>query len=159
MATDKFKELKELTIKNPVGGIISFVASGIIPMWAPVIGVTPLTNDLPRVSVTTTANNALVIGVAVGGSGSPVKADGTTGNAADKAGDIVDVALIQSGVITKVKVLGTTNTFGAALETSTTSGAATKSTGTATPHYVLGKVWLPSTVTLDTTLIMMAGTF
>lgn len=157
--SDKFAELRELTVKAPEGGIISFVASAAIPMWAPVIGVTPTANDLPRVTTTTTGNNALVIGVAVGGSGSPVNADGTTGNAADGAGDVVDVALIQSGVITKVKVTGTANTFGAALETSTVAGAATKSTGTTTPHYVLGKVWLPSTTTLDTILIFMGGTF
>jgi len=161
MATDKFPELKELTLKAPNLGIISFVAVGAIPMWAPVKLVGAGTGIIPDVSVTTTDNDPLVIGIAVGGAGTPVNPDGTTGTAADGTGDIVDVAVLNSGVITKVKTVGTLIVLGSVLKSSTTSGAAAliPLTATINPVNVIGKALQAAGVTGDTILIFMGGSF
>lgn len=159
MATDKFPNLKELTLKAANKGIISFVANGPIPMWSVVKVVAPPSiGDLPLIEVSDTANDPDVIGIAVGGSGTPVNPDGTTGTAADAAGDIVDVAVLSSAVITKVLVNGTTIVIGSPLFSSTTSGAAGLATGTS-PVFYIGKALQPSTVTGDTILAFLGGSY
>ena len=92
MATDKFPDVKEGTIKTGgKSGIISFVASTAIAMWAPVIITAPaVATRLPRVGTVAVTNSPLVVGVAVGGTGDVAG----TGNAADAAGDVVDVAVL-----------------------------------------------------------------
>ncbi len=82
--------------------------------------------------------------------------DGTTGNAADIAGDIVDVAMINSGVITKVLVDGTTILMASLLVASATDGHAALFTAS-TAVFALGKAFQPSTVAGDTILIFMGG--
>lgn len=158
MATDKFSDLKELTVKAPNKGIISFTSSGAIPMWSPVKLTGGGTGILPTVAETTIVNDPQVIGIAVGGSGTPVNTDGTTGNAADGAGDIVDVAVLNSGVITKVKVDGTTIILGSVLNTSATDGTAGlfAAAGAGIAH-ILGKALQTSSTASDVILIFMGG--
>jgi len=157
MATDKFPQLKELTLKAPNKGIISFVADGVIPMWSVVKIVAPASvGELPTVVVASTLNDPLVIGIATGGSGTPVNPDGTTGNAADAAGDIVDVAVLNSSVITKVVVDGSTIPFGSLVVASNTDGSAAIA-GATTPVHWIGKMLQARTTTGDTLLIFLGG--
>ena len=157
MATDKFPELKELTAKANNKGIISFISDGAIPMWSVVKIVAPASvGDLPLIEIADTLNNADVIGIAVGGSGTPVNSDGSTGTAADAAGDIVDVAVLSSAVITKVVTDGTTIAIGSSLVASNTDGAAALAAST-TPVYVIGKAMQPSTTAGDTILVFTGG--
>lgn len=160
MATDKFPDVRELTIKK--GEIITFEANGVIAMWAPVIVVTPaVATRLPRVGTTTSANNEKVIGIAVGGSG-----DVAGGNAADAAADQVDVAVIGGGAIVKVVVTGaaTNIAIGDILVTSATAGRADKKaalpaiySNTDNERYSLCKALFPSTVDGDTIPVIMMG--
>lgn len=158
MATDKFPDVKELTIKNPEKGVISFVANGVIAMWAPVIVVAPPTaTRLPRVSTVAVTNSPLVIGVAAGGSG-----DVAAGNAADAAGDIVDVAVIGGGAIVKCKVDGAVGgniVIGELLITDATAGQAEPADTIVVNNekFALGKALFPSTVNGDTIPIIMMG--
>ena len=163
MATDKFPDVKEGSIKKAgPSGIMSFVANGVIAIWAPVIVVAPPTaTRLPRVATTTNANDEKVIGVVVGGSG-----DVAGGNAADAAGDAVDVAVIGGGDIVKVVVTGaaTNIVIGDLLVTSATAGRADLSaalpaiySNSNLERYTLGKALFPSTVDGDTIPIILMG--
>lgn len=157
MATDKFPQLKELTLKSNNKGIISFVSDGVIPMWSVIKAVDPASvGDLPLIVVTTALNDPDIIGIAVGGSGTPVNPDGTTGNAADVAGDVVDVAVLSSAVITKIVTDGTAIAIGNNLVASATSGAAAIA-GAITPIHVIGKAMQPSTTAGDTILVFTGG--
>lgn len=157
MAADKFPQLKELTLKAPNKGIISFVSDGVIPMWSVVKIVAPVNlGDLPKIVIASTLNDPLVIGIAVGGSGTPVLPNGDTGNAADAAEDIVDVAVLNSSVITKVVVDGSAIPFGSLVVASDTDGTAAIA-GTVTPVNWIGKVLQAKTTTGDTLLIFMGG--
>ncbi len=157
MATDKFPQLKELTLKANNKGIISFTSNGLIPMWSVVKVVAPASvGDLPLIEVTTSLNDPDIIGIAVGGSGTPVNPDGSTGTAADIAGDIVDVAVLHSAVMTKVLVDGTTIDVGNNLVASATSGAAAIAGGT-TPINVICKAMQPSSIAGDTILAFLGG--
>lgn len=159
MATNKFPDVKEGTIKTGgASGIISFTAGGVIAMFAPVIVVTPPTaTRLPRVTTVAVTNSPLVIGIAVGGSG-----DVAGGNAADAAGDAVDVAIIGSGNIVNVKVDGAVGgniVIGEALVTDATAGQA-EPADTVTVNqdtWVLGKALFPSTVNGDTIPVILMG--
>ncbi len=158
MATDKFIKLKELTLKHPEKGIISFVANGVIPMWSPVVLVNPGPGEsLPRVSTTTSANNRAIIGIAVGGTGDVAG----TGNAADSAGGVIDVAIIGTGSMTKCTVDGSTNTIiaGDLLLTSGTAGVAINAdTVTAGDDaFTLSKALQGSSVNGDVILVIMMG--
>ena len=160
MATDKFPDVKEGSIKRGgASGIISFVASSVIPMWAPVIVTAPtVATRLPRVATVAVTNSPLVIGIAVGGTGDVAG----TGNAADAAGDVVDVAIIGCGNIVKVKVDGNVGgniVVGEALVTDATAGQAEPAdTVTAdTDTWVLGKAMLPSTVNGDVIPVLLMG--
>lgn len=159
MATDKFPELKELTLKANNKGIISFIANGLIPMWASVrVVAPPSVGDLPLIEITSGANDISSIGIAVGGSGTPVNPDGTTGNAADTAGDIVDVAVLNSAVITKARVNAGTNALaiGENLISGSVNGFLIHSLDV-TPEYVVAKALQPSTLNGDTILVFMGG--
>ena len=152
MAVDKFPKLKELTLKYPERGILSFVADGPIAMWAPVVIVAPAAGEtLPRVDTTTSSNDVNVIGIAAGGSGDVAG----TGNAADAAGDVVDVIPIHSAAITKV-VVNAVLSLGALVGTTTVAGRADAASAT-TPSYVLGKLFQLSSTIGDTVLIFMGG--
>lgn len=164
MATDKFPDVREGPIKKAgPSGVMSFTANGAIAMWAPVIVVTPPTaTRLPRVATTTNANDEKVIGIAVGGSGDVAG----TGNAADAAGDAVDVAVIGGGDIVKVVVTGAAGNIviGDLLVTSATAGRADLSaalpaiySNTDNERYTLGKSLFPSTVDGDTIPIILMG--
>lgn len=157
MATDKFPELRELTLKSNNKGIISFIANGVIPMWSVVVIVPPPSvGDLPLIEVSTFANEVSIIGIAVGGSGTPVNSDGSTGNAADNAGDIVDVAVLHSAVITKAITDGTSISIGDNL-VSDPNGFVSESSIFSPPIHVIGKAMQPSTMADDTILIFMGG--
>jgi len=152
MAVDKFPKLKELTVKFPEKGILSFKADGPIPMWAPVIIVAPPAGEqLPRVDTTNSADNPLIIGIAAGGSGDIAG----TGNAADVAGDMVDVIPIHSASITKV-VVNAVIAIGILVSTTTVVGRADTASAT-TPSPTLGKLLQPSSTVGDTVLIFMGG--
>lgn len=159
MATDKFTKLKELTLKRPDKGILSFKADGAIAMWAPVILVAPPAGEsLPRITTTTTTNDPLIIGIAAGGSGDVAG----TGNAADAAGDMVDVIPLNSGAMTKCKVDGAVGgniVIGESLISDATAGQAEPAdTVVATANaFVLCKALQPSTVNGDTILVIMVG--
>lgn len=158
MATDKFPKLKELTLKRPEAGVLSFIANGVIPMWSPVILVAPGAGEtLPRVATTTTTNDPAVIGIVAGGSGDVAG----TGNAADAAGDAVDVIPIDSAAITKVVVDGTVNNIavGDMLVTDATAGQAEDIASVTANNdaYPIGKALQTSTVNGDTILIFMGG--
>lgn len=163
MATDKFPDVLEGPIKKAgPSGIMSFVANGVIAMWAPVIVVAPPTaTRLPRVATTTIANDEKVVGIVVGGSG-----DVAGGNGADAAGDAVDVAVIGGGDIAKVVVTGaaTNIVIGDILVTSATAGRADKKaalpaiySNTNNERYSIGKALFPSTVDGDTIPIILMG--
>lgn len=164
MAIDKFPELKELTVKAPNKGIISFIAAGTIPMWSPVVLGAGGTGIIPVVSESVNVNDPKIIGIAVGGSGTPVNPNGTTGTAA-LDGDIVDVAVLNSGVITKCKVDGSTIGIGSLLVTSANNGLVTlfvpptysSTVDSAIKGYILGKALQARTTTGDTILIFMGG--
>ena len=157
MATDKFRKLKELNLKFPEKGVLSFTANGVIPMWAPVIAVLFAGSDIPRVTTTTSQNDPTCIGIAAGGSGDVAG----TGNAADAAGDVVDVIPINSAAITKVVVDGAANaiTVGQNLITDATAGQAEAHTPIAATAnaFIIGKAFQASTVNGDTILIFMGG--
>ena len=158
MAVDKFPKLKELTLKNAEKGILSFVADGVIPMWAPVILVAPAAGEvLPRVDTIAVTNSPFIIGVAAGGTGDVAG----TGNAADAAGDVVDVIPIHSAAITKVVVDGAANAIavGDMLVTDATVGQAEDivSVVADTDAYPLGKALQISTANGDTILVFMGG--
>ena len=158
MAVDKFPKLKELTLKYPERGILSFVADGPIAMWAPVILVAPpAAETLPRVDTTTTTNDPFVIGIAAGGTGDIA----ATGNAADAAGDVVDVIPIHSAAITKAVVDGAANAIaiGDMLVSDATAGQAEDIVSVTVNQdaYPLGKALQPSTANGDTILIFMGG--
>lgn len=161
MAIDKFPELKELTVKAPNKGIISFIASGPIEMWAPVALTGGGTGLLPTVAVTAIPNDRKVIGIAVGGSGTPVNPDGSTGTAADIAGDIVDVAVLSSGVITKARTFGTSVLIGSPLNSA--SGATHSLTlmpdSLAGPATFVAKALQTTTTTGDVILVSMGGSY
>ena len=164
MATDKFPDVKEGSIKRGgASGIISFVASGAIAMWAPVIVTAPaVATRLPRVATVAVQNSPLVIGVAVGGTGDVAG----TGNAADAAGDVVDVAIIGCGNIVKLVVDGNAAAIviGDLLVTDATTGQAEKSpvlpaiySNTNNERYVIAKALFPSTVNGDTIPVILMG--
>ena len=158
MATDKFTKLKELTLKHPERGVLSFVANGVIPMWAPVILVAPPAGEtLPRVATVAVTNSEFVIGIAVGGTGDVAG----TGNAADAAGGVVDVAIIGTGSMTKVVVDGAANNIaiGNLLITDATAGQAEAevSVTAGAERHTLGKALQPSTVNGDTILVLLMG--
>ena len=157
MATDKFPKLKEGTLKFPERGILSFIADGVIPNFSVVILVAPPAGEtLPRVATTTTTNDEEVIGVGVGGSG-----DVAAGNAADAAGDAVDVVPIGTGAITKCVVDGAVNAIavGELLVTDATAGQAeSAATVTAdTDAHVFARALQVSTVDGDTILVILGG--
>lgn len=158
MAADKFPKLKELTLKNPDKGILSFVADGPISMWAPVILVAPAAGEvLPRVDEVASQNSPAIIGIAAGGSGDVAG----TGFAADVAGDVVDVIPICSAAITKCVVDGAANAIavGDQLITDGTAGQAEMHTPIAATAnaYILCKAMQISTVNGDTILVFMGG--
>lgn len=158
MAVDKFPKLKELNLKYPERGILSFVADGPVSMWAPVILVAPGAGEtLPRVDETTTQNDPLIIGIAAGGSGDVAG----TGFAADAAGDVVDVIPICSAAITKCVVDGAANAIavGTQLITDATAGQAEAHTPIAATAnaYILCKALQASTANGDTILVFMGG--
>lgn len=156
MATDKFIKLKELTLKHPEKGILSFVANGVIPMWSPVTLVPPGAGEsLPRVSGTNVANNQDIIGIAVGGTGDVAG----TGNAADGAGGVIDVAIIGTGSITKCTVDGSSTNIGIGdlLVTSATSNTAETVVETGTETYTFAKALQTSTVNGDVILVILMG--
>ena len=157
-AEDKFPKLKELTLKTSEKGILSFVADGPIAMWAPVILVAPPAGEtLPRVDTTTTTNDPAIIGIAAGGTGDVAG----TGNAADAAGDVVDVIPIHSAAITKIVVDGAANAIavGELLVTDATAGQAEDIVSVTVNQdaYPIGKALQLSTVDGDTILIFMGG--
>jgi hypothetical protein len=162
LATDKFPKLKEGTAKFPERGILSFIANGVIPNFSPVILVAPPAGEtLPRVATTTTQNDPAVVGIVVGGSG-----DVAAGNAADAAGDAVDVVPIGSGAITKCVVDGalTAIAIGDLLVTDATAGqgaekAVLPGTYAAADNerYTFAKALQPSTVDGDTILVILMG--
>lgn len=157
MATDKFPKLKEGTAKHPERGILSFIADGVIPNFSIVTLVAPPAGEiLPRVSTTTTTNDPAVVGIVVGGSGNVA-----AGNAADAAGDAVDVVPIGTGAITKCVVDGNVNNIaiGEGIVTSATAGVA-ESIDTVTANtdaYAAAKALQLSTVDGDTILVIMMG--
>ena len=158
MAVDKFPKLKELTLKFPEKGILSFVADGPIAMWAPVILVAPAVGEqLPRVDTTITTNDPFVIGIAAGGTGDVAG----TGNAADQAGDVVDVIPIHSAAITKVVVDGAANAIAVGeMLVSDATAEQSENIVTVTANQdvcPLGKALQISTVNGDTILIFMGG--
>ncbi len=158
MATDKFAKLKELTLKRPDKGILSFKANGAIKMWAPVVLVAPAAGEsLPRIATTTNQNDPTIIGIAAGGSADVAG----TGDAATVAGDIVDVIPIQSGAITKCVVDGAANniTIGMQLITDATAGQAESHIPIAATAnaFILCKALQASTVNGDTILVIMVG--
>lgn len=158
MATDKFSKLKEGIAKFPERGTLSFVANGVIPMWSPVVLVAPGSGEtLPRVATTTTTNDQAVIGVAVGGNADVAG----TGNAAAAAGDVVDVAIIGTGSMTKVKVDGAADNIaiGELLITDATAGQAESenSVTAGQERHTLGKACQTSTVNGDTILCILMG--
>lgn len=158
MATDKFAKLKELTLKHPEKGILSFIADGEIPMWAPIVLVPPGVGEtLPRVATTTITNDPAIIGIAVGGTGDVAG----TGNAAEGAGGVVDVAIIGTGSITKCVVDGVPNSIavGEALITDGTAGQALSADQITvdTDTYTFAKALQTSTVDGDTILVILMG--
>ena len=158
MATDKFRKLKELTLKHPEKGILSFIANGNIPMWAPVILVAPGAGEtLPRVDTTTITNDPSIVGIAVGGTGDVAG----TGNAAEGAGGVIDVAIIGTGSITKCVVDGAALAIlvGFALVTDGTAGQAESAdtVTTNTDTYTFAKSLQTSTVNGDTILVILMG--
>lgn len=158
MATDKYPKLKEGLAKYPERGILSFVANTVIPMWSPVILVAPAAGEtLPRVATTTTTNDQAVVGVVVGGQGDVTG----TGNAATAAGQVVDVALIGSGAMTKVVVDGNADNIaiGELLITDATAGQAESenSVTAGAERHTLGKACQASTVLGDTILVILMG--
>jgi len=163
MATDKFTKLKELTLKHPEKGILSFIANGAIAMWAPVVLVAPpAAETLPRVATTTTLNDPAIVGVAVGGSADVAG----TGNAAAAAGDVVDVAVIGTGAMTKCVVDGavTAIVVGDLLVTKASAGVAVEKavlpaiySVSDNERYTFAKALQGSTVNGDTILIIMMG--
>jgi len=154
MAVDLFPKLKELTLKHPDKGILSFIANGVIKMWSPVVLIVPPAGEkLPRVGTTTTTNDPLVIGIAAGGSG-----DVANGNAADEAGDVVDVIPIHSAAITKVRVNTSTVDIGSYLVTGATATQADFIADTTdTRVHVLGKSFQDAQTAADVLLIFMGG--
>jgi len=158
MATDKFIKLKELTLKHPEKGILSFVADGVIPMWSPVVLVGPAPGEsLPRVSTTNTINNRRVIGIAVGGTGDVAG----TGNASDSAGGVIDVAIIGTGAITKCIVNGATEniSIGDLLIAGGSPGHAVNATSITLNEdtYTLAKALQSSSINGDTLLVILMG--
>lgn len=158
MATDKFIKLKELTLKHPEKGILSFVAAGVIPMWSPIVLVGPGPGEsLPRVSTTTTLDDPNIIGIAVGGTGDVAG----TGNAADSAGGVIDVAIIATGAITKCTVNGATDNIsvGSLLITSVSAGVAIRPSAgdDDTDTHTFAKALQTSTVNGDVILVIMMG--
>src|SRR5579884_3553198 len=116
--TESFTNVKEGAITK--GAIVeSFIAAGLIPMWSPVVTAAAGTNEnLPRVQTTTTAGDTTHIGVAVG----PKR---STGNAADSAGQSVDVVVFG---ICKCTVDGSSDNIAIAdmLQTKSAAGVAIK---------------------------------
>jgi len=158
MATDKFPKLKELLLKQADKGVLSFIANGAIAMWAPVILVAPpAAETLPRVATVAVTNSEFVIGIAVGGAGDVAG----TGNAADSAGQSIDVAIIGTGSMTKCVVDGAANAIaiGNLLITDATAGQAEAevSVTAGTERHTLGKALQPSTVNGDTILVLLMG--
>lgn len=159
MATDKFPKLKEGTAKFPERGLLSFIADGVIPNFSVVVLVAPPSGEtLPRVATTTTPNDPTVVGIVVGGSGNVA-----AGNAADAAGDAVDVVPIGTGAITKCLVDGAADaiTVGEFLVTDATAGQGQTPTGAAIvaneATHVYAKALQPSTVDGDTILVIVMG--
>ena len=157
MATDKFPKLKEGTAKFPERGLLSFIANGVIPNFSVVILVAPPAGEtLPRVSTTTTPNDPAVVGIVVGGSGNVA-----AGNAADAAGDAVDVVPIGTGAITKCLVDGAANAIAIAslLVTDNVAGqgASDGGIGAGLDAYTYAKALQVSTVDGDTILVIVMG--
>lgn len=151
MAADLFPKLKELTLKNPDKGILSFKANGVIKMWSPVIIVAPAAGEkLPRVGTTTIADDPLVIGIAAGGSG-----DVANGNAADDDTDIVDVIPISSAAITKVRISGAF-ALGEHVSSGDTPTQADQAPLTS-PSHPIGKLLQVGANAGDVVLIFMGG--
>jgi len=118
---DKYPALEKGTISNE-GIEIDAISNGAIAMWAPVINVAgAITNGLPRVATTTTANDPAAIGVVSSG----VTDGGTGGNAVDAANKACRVVLFGR---TKVQVNGASPTIAIndPLTTSTVAGRAIK---------------------------------
>lgn len=163
MATDKFTKLKELTLKHPEKGILSFIADGLIKMWAPVVLVAPGSGEtLPRVATTTTLNDPAIVGIATGGSADVAG----TGDAATAAGDVVDVAIIGTGAITKCVVDGavTAIAVGDLLVTKASAGVAQEKAVLPVTYaagdnerYTFAKALQISTVNGDTILVILMG--
>lgn len=157
MATDKFPKLKEGTAKFPERGLLSFIADGVIPNFSVVILVAPPAGEtLPRVSTTTTPNDPAVVGIVVGGSG-----DVANGNAADAAGDAVEVVPIGTGAITKCLVDGAANAIVVATLL-VTDGVAGQGQSDAVAiagadAYTYAKALQGSTVDGDTILVIVMG--
>lgn len=118
---DKYPALERGTI-GAEGVVVDAISNGAIAMWAPVISVAgAITNFLPRVATTTTANDPAAIGVVVGG----VTDGGTGGNAVDAANKACQLALFGR---CKVRVDGATVNIAVSdpLTTSTVAGRAIK---------------------------------
>jgi hypothetical protein len=156
LATDKFPKLKEGTAKYPERGILSFIANGVIPNFSVVVLVAPPAGEtLPRVATTTTPNDPAVVGIVVGGSG-----DVAAGNAADAAGDAVDVVPIGTGAITKCVVDGAAAiAIGNGLVTDGVAGQGQVHTAITVNNEksIYAKALQPSTVDGDTILVIMMG--
>lgn len=122
MGIDKYAILEKGSIDTGAY-IIDAISNGAIGTWAPVAWVadSTITNGLPRVQTTTTANDPLVAGIVCDG----VTAGGTGGNAVDAAGKACRVVLLGR---VKVQVLGNSVNIaiGDPLQTSTTAGCAVK---------------------------------
>lgn len=108
-------ELREGTYFPDSDVVVPLMASEAIPMWSPVILAAAVGTEICRIATTATANDKLVIGVAVG----PLRTDGS---AAIAAGQFVKVCVRG---FCKVKVDGTDPiAIGDALVTKAAAGVA-----------------------------------